>query len=104
MASIVAVHSVKGHHIFSWQAKTNNSEKVWIRDFLEDEIPEARVFSFGWNAGLFENSRADLRDVATQLLVRLDTIRSSDEEKVRPLLFLGHGIGGILIKQVMHLF
>jgi hypothetical protein len=83
--------------LHSWEAK--QSEKVWIRDFLEDDIPEGRIFSFGWNAGLFENSHADLRDVATQLLLRLDTVRSTDDEKNRPLLFLGHGIGGILIKQ-----
>ncbi len=66
-------------------------------------MPEVRVFSNGWNSMLPANSRFDLRDVATELLCRLEGVPYLDSAKSRPLILIGHGVGGLIIKQVSEL-
>lgn len=46
------------------------------------------------------NSRFDLRDVATELLCRLEGVRYLESANTRPLILIGHGVGGLIIKQV----
>lgn len=60
-----------------------------------EKLPRARVLTFGYE--ILEDSYNDIRGVARALLVQVTTRRDGIE---RPIVFIGHGIGGLIIKQV----
>ena len=47
---IVAVHGLAGGALKTW---THENGKLWLRDFLPNDLPGARIFSFGYPAELF---------------------------------------------------
>jgi surfactin synthase thioesterase subunit len=57
--------------------------------------------SYGYNAHTaFSNAVTDISDVATSLLDRLDNERQPHEHK-RPIIFISHSLGGIIVKKVL---
>ena len=57
--------------------------------------------SYGYNAGtFFSNSVTDVEDQAKMLLQALNLERQSPSEKERPLIFIAHSLGGIIVKKV----
>jgi len=56
--------------------------------------------TFGYNANIYGNtSIAGIRDNAMRLLAALRDKREDGYES-RPIVFVGHSLGGIIIKQV----
>ncbi|KAK0127802.1 hypothetical protein ONS96_007307 [Cadophora gregata f. sp. sojae] len=97
---IVAIHGLNGDKFRTWTEPT--AEKLWLRDFLPDELPRARVMTFGYNAAAaFENSKAGIREHARQLLISLMEKRECDSAIKRPLILLGHSLGGLVLKQAL---
>ncbi|KAH0552892.1 hypothetical protein GP486_006908, partial [Trichoglossum hirsutum] len=99
-ADIVAVHGLDGDPKNTW---TNRQTKAfWLKDFLPHDVPNARVLTFGYNANAaFGNSTADIVDHAKSLLSSLVDKREEDDELSRPIIFIGHSLGGIVIKQAL---
>lgn len=57
--------------------------------------------TFGYNASVVgKASVAGIRDNARTLLTRLRNKRESDGTERRPIVLMGHSMGGIIIKQV----
>lgn len=95
---------------------------MWLRDFLPQDIPTARVLTYGYEAGVaFTQSRSTIRDFATMLLEQIRTLRRKSRDKdvgacqdrsasIRPadteiymqrkMIFVCHSLGGIVFKQV----
>lgn len=96
--SIVAVHGLGG----SWQKTwTDENGKLWLRDFLPSQLPNARIMSFGYNSEtVFTQSVEDIADTATSLLERLNIKRQDAAERARPIIFISHSLGGIIVKKV----
>lgn len=68
--SIVAVHGLGGDPFATWTHP--KSKAFWLKDFLPSKIPDARIMTFGYNAGTaFGNSTADIIDHAKSLLSSL---------------------------------
>lgn len=94
---IVAIHGLGGDPKGTW---TDNNGKLWLRDFLPAEIPNARVLSFGYNSSItFSKSVTDITNAAEMLLDRLDCVRSG-VAGTRPIIFVSHSLGGIIVKKV----
>jgi hypothetical protein len=76
--SIVAVHGLNGDPTETW---TNPKTKAfWLRDYLPQDVANARVLSFGYNANAaFGNTTANISDHAKDLLSSLVTKRDSDD-------------------------
>ena len=57
--------------------------------------------SFGYDSDVaFNGNVTDITDVARMLLERLRGERQRDEERKRPIVFISHSLGGIVVKKV----
>jgi hypothetical protein len=76
--SIVAVHGLGGDAVNSWTHP--KSKAFWLRDFLPQQIPDARIMTFGYNANIaFGRSTTEIVDHAKSLLAKLVDKRDETE-------------------------
>jgi hypothetical protein len=74
---IVAIHGINGDALRTW---THTNGKCWLKDFLPDSLPRARIYSFGYASELaFNHSLAVLGDFARRLFSDLNGVRSSPQ-------------------------
>ncbi|KAH6636027.1 hypothetical protein F5144DRAFT_628115 [Chaetomium tenue] len=103
-ADIILVPGLGGDYIGTWQAD-DKPGTVWPRDLLPlpNHLPDVRVVSFKYNTSLNgTTSQAGIRDHANDLLVWLSNDREDDETaSLRPLVFVGHSLGGVIIKRAL---
>ena len=100
-ADVILVHGAHGHPVksFAIAVAESLSEAYWARDSLPKELEDAgvfpRVFTYGWNASAWSDPQSEVESLAQAL----KDIRS--KVPTRPLIFIGHGVGGLLIKQLV---
>ncbi|KAH8649154.1 hypothetical protein BX600DRAFT_110749 [Xylariales sp. PMI_506] len=99
---IVALHGLNGHWRNTWRTKSPTGEQVmWLQDFLPEQIPHARIMSFGYDSVLlFGKSVANIGMFAEQLLEEL-MARREGQAKNRPLIFVCHSLGGVVVKKAI---
>lgn len=100
LASIVAVHGLNGHREKTWTASNN---VLWLRDLLPQRLNNARVFTWGYDANTHSASRVTaqyLYDHATTLVSDLALERQLTGTQERPIIFVAHNLGGIVVKSV----
>ena len=99
---VVAVHGLQGSAIKTWE---HSNGKMWLKDFLPPELPFARIMTFGYDSTvLLSKSVAEIEDKALELLNQLSLERTSlepAESTGRPIVFIGHSLGGILVKKAI---
>jgi hypothetical protein len=86
----------------TWTYEGNSA--CWARDnqFWDNEkLQRARVFSFGYNTGIFAQSTANMYNASDALLFDLHYARA-DVNKERPIIFIAHSLGGIVVKLVSY--
>jgi hypothetical protein len=97
MCSVFAIHGLGGDKFRTW---TDNG-RLWLRDLLPTQLPEARIFTYGYGSTVaFSKSSAEVDDFARDFLHRANSARQSSTEQKRPMVFICHSLGGILFKQV----
>jgi len=102
---IVAVHGLDGDATGTWTSQTNNV--CWLRDeaMLPKYIPEARVLTWGYNAS-YSNLKGDkpskdrIHHHARNLVQELYSDRMLEHRLDKPIIFLCHSLGGIVVKRV----
>jgi hypothetical protein len=78
--SIIAVHGLGGHPLKTW----TEGENLWLRDFLPTSIPEARIFTFGYDSGIaFNKSVSNIGDYGRDLIESLRSVRRKESKDVR---------------------
>ena len=73
--SIVAIHGLDGHREDSWTAENG---VLWLRDLLIDEVPPARILTYGYDAntrGKEQLTSQTLYDHAETLIAKLVLFR-----------------------------
>lgn len=125
----MVVCGLNGHAYESWKAE-GNTQDVWVRDFLAKDFPDCRTMIYGYNTNLQHNSFHTLEDYTGNFLEELKKARKSDKVSFsgqgyrinsqtrqshkygtcidnltftlqeRPIIFIGHSFGGIVIAQV----
>ncbi|CAZ80500.1 unnamed protein product [Tuber melanosporum] len=103
-ADLVFIHGLGGHRSRTF---TNKHSEFWP-PWLTQAIPKGRVWTYGYNAKAILGSEDDLSLHATKLLRALvaDDVgrkkgKSSNRDRPsRPVIFLAHSLGGIVVKKV----
>ncbi|KLU86526.1 hypothetical protein MAPG_05538 [Magnaporthiopsis poae ATCC 64411] len=98
---LVLVHGLNGDPIQTWSS-SQEPGSGWPQRLLPEVQPLTRVLSFGYNADIYHNnSAAGIRGNARALLTQLQTLRSDLQATTRPIVFLAHCLGGLIVKQAM---
>jgi pimeloyl-ACP methyl ester carboxylesterase len=97
-SSVLLVHGLGGHHHNTWRFGTVD-ETFWPL-WLARERPKLAVYVIGYGAPVsrFHGTAMHLTDQATSILARLLAERALAHE---PLIFVGHSLGGLMIKQLL---
>ena len=73
--SIIAVTGLAGHAYGSW---AHSDQKMWLRDYLPKDVPNARVLTYGYPSQLQGNmSRSILSDYSDSFARQLLDMRAS---------------------------
>lgn len=96
---VIAIHGLAGHALKTW----TEGDKLWLRDFLPWELPKARVLTFGYDSGaVFTGSTSKVRNIAETLLEGIVRLRRQHDDKAaRRIIFVCHGLGGIVFKKAL---
>lgn len=102
--SVVAISGLGGHALGSF--KERSGEHMWLRDALpydlKGEATErhmARVMTYGYGSAVAESQSTDnLEDFATAFHHSLLPLASSAQ--IKPIIFVAHSLGGLVLKQV----
>lgn len=90
---------------FSKSNRESSSPSVyWPRDLIPITVPNARVLTFGYDTHIRHvlgpsGSKNTVYDIAWDFLVALEAKRR--EEPLRPILFIVHSLGGIVVKEML---
>jgi hypothetical protein len=74
---------------------------LWLRDFLPQAIPVSRVLTFGYDASASSFPANTIQRNAHTLVASLQADRSIEGCDHRPIIFICHGLGGILVKKAL---
>ncbi|KAH7411335.1 ribonuclease p/mrp subunit [Cadophora sp. MPI-SDFR-AT-0126] len=105
---IVAVHGLNGDRLRTWTTQSGPSPVCWLShpDFLPRYLPQARVLTYGYNANIsslgskIAGSERLLQHAQT-LVAQLTADRELDDASQRPIIFVCHSLGGIVVKKAL---
>ena len=90
---IVLVPGLNESNATAW----TRGDICWPRDLLSRDFPRARIMAWSWRGGLSSTS-GTFSTQAENLLVDLNQARTGTD---RPILFQGHGLGGLIVKEAL---
>lgn len=101
VVDIVLLHGLNGSPEKTWAHPSTGFFWPWD---LRKRIPDARVLLFGYDADItpqFGTNLIRIKGLAESLLGNLVNKRQEDYETNRPLIFVGHSLGGLIIKKAL---
>ncbi|KAI9708387.1 MAG: hypothetical protein M1820_004091 [Bogoriella megaspora] len=99
VADIIAVTGLAGHAFGSW---ASSPFQMWLRDFLPYDLPNARVLTYGYYSQVQQaSSRSIVGDHVRMFKQRVLTLPRSALTPHRPIIFIGHSLGCLLIKKAL---
>ena len=93
--SIIAITGLDGHAYGSWAAKSS-PWPMWLRHFLARDRPQCRTMIYGYNSKLSEYGFANIKQYCQEFLQLVKLVRMKEAQK-RPVFFIAHSFGGILL-------
>ncbi|MCJ1462542.1 hypothetical protein MMC07_001144 [Pseudocyphellaria aurata] len=107
---IVAVHGLNGHREKTWTCHSEAGEDrgvLWLQDLLPKRIPRARVWTWGYDSRTHTRSHREylttkrLYEHGRELVFDLDSARRESNSYQRPIIFIAHSLGGIVVKSAL---
>ena len=99
---LIAVPGLGSHALGSF--RLSEGIEVWLRDFLPKDIPIIRVLLYGYDTTLVgSDSKSSISDLGKALLESIRAYRSETDTTRRPIILLGHSLGGLLVKEALSL-
>ncbi|PHH91900.1 hypothetical protein CDD83_9843 [Cordyceps sp. RAO-2017] len=104
--SIVAVHGLNGDARGTWTAGRSGICLLSHPDFLPKYVKKARILSWGYYASFSsllgqDPSKERIHHHAHTLVSQSSADRRLDEGTGRPIVFLCHSLGGIIVKKAL---
>ncbi|CAG9943010.1 unnamed protein product [Clonostachys rosea f. rosea IK726] len=100
LVDIIAVPGLGSHAIGGFKLK--NGTTNWFRDFLPEDIPQARLLAYGYDSSLAAtDAKYSIGDLAKTFLDSFLAFRDDTNTSKRPIIFIGHSLGGLLIKEAL---
>ncbi|KAF2969208.1 hypothetical protein GQX73_g4324 [Xylaria multiplex] len=89
----------------TWHSESNTPPRLfWPRDLLPTACPEARIILWGYHTLHSGNmpvvSQSDIFSHVEDLVRKLGELRRGIGVQQRPLIFIAHSIGGIVVKEI----
>ncbi|KAF8535479.1 hypothetical protein BDD12DRAFT_912762 [Trichophaea hybrida] len=96
-SSVIAVTGLGGHAYGSW--KSRQSSRMWLKDLLPNAVLGLRVMTYGYDSRILGKRKSEVRmsDYTAKFIQHLENATSTN----RPIIFIGHSLGGILILQAL---
>ncbi|KAH6847423.1 hypothetical protein B0I37DRAFT_397614, partial [Chaetomium sp. MPI-CAGE-AT-0009] len=87
-------------------SREHRKEIYWPADLACETMPDSRILTYGYDtkirhAAMGPVSENTVNDHAWDLLCSLEALRRSPNEIHRPILFVAHSLGGIIVKQAL---
>jgi hypothetical protein len=86
------------------QATEADVDVYWPLEFLPASCPGARVFTWGYHTLVADKKplrlQGDIFAHAEELLVELASTRAALGAQARPIVFIAHSTGGVMVKEV----
>ncbi|KAI1392648.1 uncharacterized protein F4822DRAFT_425851 [Hypoxylon trugodes] len=97
---VVAVHGLGGDWEETWT--DSDTGKMWLRDFLPLQFSNIRIWSFGYDSSYtLSQSVNTIDDAARSLIDGLAGERLKPSAKKKPIIFIAHSLGGIIVKKAL---
>ncbi|KAG4293484.1 hypothetical protein FPRO06_00069 [Fusarium proliferatum] len=97
---IITIHGFQGYDTWEYRTHgdTDNSKTVfWARDFLPKDLPAARIFTYRYLSTAFCDGQG-ITKAANKLLNKLKNLQADNTERSRPLVFICHSVGGLILQ------
>ncbi|XP_010530366.1 PREDICTED: uncharacterized protein LOC104806947 isoform X3 [Tarenaya hassleriana] len=117
MLDVIFIHGLRGGPFKTWRIAEDKSstksglvEKIdqeagklgtfWPGEWLSNDFPQARLFTIKYKTNLTQWSGASLplQEVSSMLLEKLVSAGIGE----RPVVFVTHSMGGLVVKQILH--
>ncbi|KAK7539238.1 putative ribonuclease p/mrp subunit [Phyllosticta citricarpa] len=108
---IIFVHGLGGDRVNTWSTKPTDEDPdpvFWPKDLLPDVCKTARILSFGYDADYARSwlgkeipLETSLDEYSTSLLQSLAGLRNRTRTSGRPLLFVAHSLGGLVVANAL---
>ncbi|KAK3489876.1 hypothetical protein B0T13DRAFT_490789 [Neurospora crassa] len=116
--NIVFVHGFTGHPKSTWtleaakvQQRTraggqHGCDVFWPQDLLPTTVPSARILTYGYDTRirhfvLGQISKNSVPDHGRDFINTLEAWRRSWDEASRPLIFVAHSLGGLVVREAL---
>ncbi|KAK2873829.1 hypothetical protein FQN49_002033 [Arthroderma sp. PD_2] len=102
---IVFVHGLNGTSYYTWATK--KPEVFWPSDLLPQALHglQVRILTYGYDANVTAfaggTSKDKLHNHAEHLVSKLFALRNSTNSSERPIIFICHSLGGLVVKKAL---
>jgi hypothetical protein len=79
MTSIVAITGMDGHAYGSWMSREGNNSAMWLRDFLEQDLPDCRTMIYGYHSKLLATNMNELKEYGRMFMAEIEKVRDTVE-------------------------
>ncbi|GAW22654.1 hypothetical protein ANO14919_121960 [Xylariales sp. No.14919] len=99
VADLIFVHGLNGGSRSTWSKVSDGA--FWPQDWLssDDAFHDVRIHTFGYSSGLNRESVLNIQDFASNLLACVHHCPVVASNTSGPILFVGHSMGGLVIKK-----
>lgn len=128
VADVIFVHGLQGHPKKTWQVRSESPTRkpsffdlgkryrgendklsdalFWPADILPDDHPNVRILTYGYDSHVSHyfkgpGSKLNLSQLGEGLLNRVVGERRRSKSSGRPIVFVAHSLGGLLVKEAL---
>jgi len=104
---VVFVHGFTGDPKDTWTTDGKKGPAVyWPADLASSTVSHSRILTYGYDTNIRHKAKGPVStktvsDHAWDLLCSLEALRRNPSERQRPILFVAHSLGGIIVKEAL---